>query len=93
MCFQLQEVPCGTAEGFVTPSISRLRHFSNVMWYESLKQVMTFSPEKHFKLTVQAGEGRGLWHWVVGDTSEHHNEKSSHFFSMRQTTWVFQKNM
>lgn len=62
MCFQLQEVPQGADGGFITPSVSCRKHCSSAMWYGSLKQVLTFSPEKDFNLTVQAGDGRGLWH-------------------------------
>lgn len=43
-----------------------LSHVANILatrcGYRSLNQVLTFSPEKDFKLTVQAGDGQGLWH-------------------------------
>lgn len=43
-----------------------LSHVANILavrcGYRSLKQVLSFSPEKDFKLTVQAGDGWGLWH-------------------------------
>lgn len=75
MCFQLQEVPWGTNGGFITPSVLCRKHFNSVMWVRISQASLDIFPGERFQV-VQAGDGRGLWHWVVGDSSKLHNEKN-----------------